>query len=57
MTAPRHPRTELDYTTRKIEASFSNFSAWHQRTKVLQVLWDAGERDPAQSREEGEFLP
>ncbi|EIN07715.1 rab-protein geranylgeranyltransferase [Punctularia strigosozonata HHB-11173 SS5] len=52
MPVPRHPHTELDYTTRKIEASFSNFSAWHQRTKVLQTLWDNGELDPVQSREE-----
>ncbi|CUA69047.1 protein geranylgeranyltransferase type II [Rhizoctonia solani] len=35
----RSPESELAYTTRKIEQNFSNFSAWHQRTKVFGVLW------------------
>lgn len=48
--------TELAYTTRKISASFSNFSAWHQRSKVYSLLWNSGEYDPVKSREEGMCL-
>ena len=54
---PRPVATELVYTTRKISASFSNFSAWHQRSKVYSSLWNSGELDPLKSREEGMYLP
>jgi len=52
MPVKRSEQSELAYTTRKIEANFSNFSAWHQRSKVLMSLWDAGKLDPVNSREE-----
>ncbi|KAJ9108904.1 hypothetical protein QFC21_000225 [Naganishia friedmannii] len=35
------PQTEVRYTTKKIESNFSNFSAWHQRTKELAKIWDS----------------
>lgn len=53
MPVPRTEQSELAYTTKKIEANFSNFSAWHQRSKVLVVLWESGKLDPAQSKAEG----
>ena len=53
MPVRRSEQSELDYTTRKIEANFSNFSAWHQRSKVLTTLWETGKTDPAKSIVEG----
>ena len=44
---------EFAYTTKKIEASFSNFSAWHQRSKVYPLLWESGVLDHKKSQEEG----
>lgn len=32
---PNSRSSELAFTQKKIESSFSNFSAWHQRGKVL----------------------
>ncbi|KAF8516926.1 rab-protein geranylgeranyltransferase [Hysterangium stoloniferum] len=51
--APHSPYQELAYTTRKIEANFSNFSAWHQRAKIYSVLWqtDVGEGERTKTRD------
>lgn len=56
MPTKRPEIDELAYTTRKIEANFSNFSAWHQRSKVYLSLWSAGTMDEAQCKNEGELL-
>jgi geranylgeranyl transferase type-2 subunit alpha len=44
---------EFAYTTKKIEANFSNFSAWHQRSKIYPHLWESNALDHNKSREEG----
>ncbi|KIM87553.1 hypothetical protein PILCRDRAFT_815105 [Piloderma croceum F 1598] len=52
MPIQRPKVSELTYTTRKIETNFSNFSAWHQRSKVYTSLWDSGSLDPIKCQEE-----
>ncbi|KAF8894396.1 rab-protein geranylgeranyltransferase, partial [Infundibulicybe gibba] len=54
MAVPRPQTAELSYTTQKIESSFSNFSAWHQRSKILTSLWKDGVLNSGASKE-GEF--
>ncbi|KAF9001925.1 rab-protein geranylgeranyltransferase [Cyathus striatus] len=49
---PRKESEELTFTLKKIVSNFSNFSAWHQRSKTLSFLWSSGKLDEAKSRED-----
>ena len=49
---------ELDYTKRMIKSNLSNFSAWHNRTKLISRTLDersAGDEERKQMLDEGEM--
>lgn len=46
MPVQRPLTEELKYTQSKIESNFSNFSAWHYRTKTLAAIWEENNASP-----------
>lgn len=46
MPVQRPLTEELKYTQSKIESNFSNFSAWHYRTKTLAAIWEENGASP-----------
>lgn len=50
---------ELDYTTKMINSNLSNFSAWHNRTKLISRVLDeksADDNERKQMLDEGEIM-
>jgi len=59
MTGTSMAQDELDYTTKMIKTNLSNFSAWHNRTKLMQRMLDeqaATDGDRRRRLDEGMFI-
>lgn len=50
------PSQEFIYTQSKIEQNFSNYSAWHYRSKILPILFNSSDQLKEQAENELKFV-